>query len=192
MAAILGSHNSMTYLPPKLWLMRLFSLFWRCQKNDLKHQYTEGVRCFDLRVRNVNDKWVFAHGLTTLSNVELYEVLNYLNTKALIHNDVIYIRLILETRKPDIHHEHKFIKLCEEIEEKYCDTLKIFEARRKFDWLQLYNFGSFAPIVIQYVGSMRSFYGKICPWLYWKINGKQNRQKISMYNEETIVLYDFI
>ena len=74
--------------------MRLFSLIWRCQKHDLKRQYLEGVRCFDLRVRHVNNKWVFAHGIITLKDVELIDVLNYLNTKAATHNEIIYIRLI--------------------------------------------------------------------------------------------------
>lgn len=190
--AILGSHNSMTYLPPKMWLMRLFSLFWRCQRSDLKRQYSSGVRCFDLRIRNIKEKWVFAHGLITLKDVELVEVLNYLSIKAITHNEIIYIRLILEELKPNIHQEQKFKSLCQDIEEKYKETLVFFEARRKFDWLQLYEFETIAPTVIQFVGSMKSFYGKICPWLYWKLNNKKDKEKISHFSDDTIVLYDFI
>ena len=190
--AILGSHNSMTYLPPKLWLMRLFSLIWRCQKHDVKYQYSEGVRCFDLRVRNVNGKWIFAHGIISLKGVELIDVLNYLNTKAVIHNEIIYIRLILETRKPDIHQEHIFRELCEELENRYYGTLKFFEARRKFDWLQLYDFDGFYPYTAQYVGSMKSLYGKVCPWLYWKLNNSKNKQMLNELSDDTIALYDFI
>lgn len=189
--AILGSHNAMTYLSPKLWIMRLFSLFWRCQKNDLKHQYAEGIRCFDLRVRNVNDKWVFAHGIVTMENVELIEVLNYLNAKAIMHKEIIYIRLLLEELKPNIHQEHKFKELCHEIQTKYYGTLKFFEARRKFDWVQLYDFGGFNPAVVQYVGSMKSWYGKICPWLYWKLNYRKDKEKLNLYSDNTIVLFDF-
>lgn len=189
--AILGSHNSMTYLSPKLWIMRLFSLFWRCQKNDLKHQYAEGVRCFDLRVRNVSGKWVFAHGIATMEDVELMEVLNYLNTKANMHKEIIYIRLLLEEQKPNMHQEHKFKELCHEIQTKYYGTLKFFEARRKFDWVQLYDFDGFNPTVVQYVGSMNSLYGKICPWLYWKLNHKKDKEKLSLYSDDTIALFDF-
>ena len=192
MMAILGSHNTMTYLSPKLWIMRLFSLIWRCQKHDLKRQYTNGVRCFDLRVCYMNERWGFAHGLTKFDRVDLIEVLNYLNTKAVIHNEIIYIRLILESRKPDIHLEHKFKELCHEVRKRYFGRLKFFEARRKFDWLQLYDFDGFNPNVVQYVGSMRSWYGKICPWLYWKLNDKKNREKLSIYNDDTIVLFDFV
>lgn len=190
--AILGSHNSMTYLPSRLWIMRLFSLIWRCQKSDLKRQYSEGVRCFDLRVRNINGKWRFAHGIITIKDVELFEVLDYLNVKAITHNEPIYIRLILETHKPDIHHEHKFKELCKNVQEKYHDTLKFFEARRKFDWLQLYDFDGYSPQVVQYVGSIKTFYGKICPWLYWKLNNKKDKEMFNKYSENTIVLYDFI
>lgn len=172
--------------------MRLFSLFWRCQINDLKRQYAEGVRCFDLRIRNVNNKWVFAHGIVTIKDVELVEVLNYLNAKASMHKELIYIRLLLETRKPDIHQEHKFKELCHEMERKYYGTLKFFEARRKFDWVQLYDFDGFSPNIIQYVGSMKSWYGKICPWLYWKLNYRKDKEKLNHYSNDTIVLFDFI
>ena len=172
--------------------MRLFSLIWRCQKHDLKRQYLEGVRCFDLRVRHVNNKWVFAHGIITLKDVELIDVLNYLNTKAATHNEIIYIRLILETRKPDIHQEHDFKALCEELHDKYYGTLKFFEARRKFDWIQLYDFDGFNPYTVQYVGSIKSLYGKVCPWLYWKLNNHKDRQEFNGFSDDTIVLYDFI
>lgn len=62
---MIGSHNSMTYLPPKNILMRLFTPFWRCQNKTIKEQIDAGVELFDLRV--VWDKkldcWQFAHGL---------------------------------------------------------------------------------------------------------------------------------
>lgn len=62
---MIGSHNSMTYLPPKNILMRLFTPFWRCQNKTIKEQIDAGVEFFDLRV--VWDKkldcWQFAHGL---------------------------------------------------------------------------------------------------------------------------------
>lgn len=192
MAAILGSHNSMTYLPPKLWLMRLFSLFWRCQTNNVKHQYDKGVRCFDLRIRYVKDKWVFAHGLTLFDNAELIEILNYLNTQSVASNEAVYVRLILETRKSDMEHENKFKELCREVRNRYYGRLMFFEARRKFDWVKLYNFDNFEPNVVQYVGSMQTWYGKIWPWLYWKLHNKEDREQLFNHSDDTIVLYDFI
>lgn len=62
---MIGSHNSMTYLPPKHRFWRLFTPFWRCQNKSIKEQIDAGVRFFDLRV--VWDRklhcWQFAHGL---------------------------------------------------------------------------------------------------------------------------------
>ena len=60
-----GSHNSMSYLPPKYWFWRLFTPFWRCQDKTIKEQIDAGVRFFDIRVvwdRKL-DCWQFAHGL---------------------------------------------------------------------------------------------------------------------------------
>lgn len=62
---MIGSHNSMTYLPPKHRFWRLFTPFWRCQNKTIKEQIDAGVEFFDLRV--VWDRklhcWQFAHGL---------------------------------------------------------------------------------------------------------------------------------
>lgn len=62
---MIGSHNSMTYLPPKHRFWRLFTPFWRCQDKTVEEQIKAGVRLFDLRV--VWDRklhcWHFAHGL---------------------------------------------------------------------------------------------------------------------------------
>ena len=62
---MIGSHNSMSYLPPKRWYWRLFTPFWRCQDKTIEEQIKAGVKFFDLRVvwdRKL-DCWQFAHGL---------------------------------------------------------------------------------------------------------------------------------
>lgn len=62
---MIGSHNSMTYLPPVHRFWRLFTPFWRCQNKTIEEQIKAGVKLFDIRV--VWDKklgcWQFAHGL---------------------------------------------------------------------------------------------------------------------------------
>lgn len=62
---MIGSHNSMSYLPPKHWFWRLFTPFWRCQNKTIEEQIKAGVEFFDIRV--VWDRklhcWQFAHGL---------------------------------------------------------------------------------------------------------------------------------
>ena len=62
---MIGSHNSMSYLPPKHWFWRLFTPFWRCQDKTIREQIKAGVKFFDIRV--VWDRklgcWQLAHGL---------------------------------------------------------------------------------------------------------------------------------
>nr|DAI80203.1 MAG TPA: hypothetical protein [Bacteriophage sp.] len=62
---MIGSHNSMSYLPPKHWFWRLFTPFWRCQYKTIKEQIDAGVKFFDIRVvwDKEQDCWQFAHGL---------------------------------------------------------------------------------------------------------------------------------
>lgn len=59
-----GTHNSMTYLEPLRWWMRLFVPFSKCQRISLAGQAAHGARYFDIRVRYNKDRGlVFAHGL---------------------------------------------------------------------------------------------------------------------------------
>ncbi len=57
---MLGSHNSMTYLPLTGW-SRILRPWVRCQSLTLMEQYNAGVRYFDIRIRLVNGKWRFCH-----------------------------------------------------------------------------------------------------------------------------------
>ena len=73
---MIGSHNSMTYLPPKNPIFRLFTPFFRCQNMSLIEQIEEGVRFFDIRVAwsKRQKRWVFAHGIVTLGGRNTAEV----------------------------------------------------------------------------------------------------------------------
>ena len=50
METILGSHNSMSYLPPLRWWGWLLTPFARCQNKTIDGQLAAGAQCFDLRV----------------------------------------------------------------------------------------------------------------------------------------------
>ena len=47
---MLGSHNSMTYLKPQKWWMKLINFTSKCQNKNIEEQYAAGVRYFDIRV----------------------------------------------------------------------------------------------------------------------------------------------
>lgn len=91
---MIGSHNSMSYLPPKHWFWRLFTPFWRCQNKTIKEQIDAGVEFFDLRVvwdRRLHS-WHFAHGLATLkgSSSLVYGTMQKLEKQGL------HYRIVLE------------------------------------------------------------------------------------------------
>ena len=93
---ILGSHNSWSYARPKKWWMKLLRFTAKCQDVDIRGQYEDyGVRCFDLRIREKDGRFIIAHGLIEYSITlgELQENLRYLNKKG----DAC-VRLILEIR----------------------------------------------------------------------------------------------
>lgn len=188
---IKGSHNTMTYLYPDNQIMKLFKWIYQCQSKTITEQFEEGCRCFDLRIRLENNRWVFAHGLYKSSRHKIEDILNMLKGLAKLNRIKIYIRLILETSKYDKITESEFIKLCKTLKTKYSENLIFFEGRRKYDWKILYDF-KYYPEVKQFVGSMKSWYGKLCPWLYSFIHKKRDLEKASSYDNDIICLFDFI
>ena len=196
--AILGSHNSMTYLESHSIFMNIFKFCWRCQTSDINTQLLKGVRCFDIRIRLENDYWVFAHGRSILKSTTqngldgLDGLLNYLNKYAVSTSNKIYIRLILEESKENLKQEEAFVKKVKEIYNKYTPNLIFFEFTRKFDWKVLVDTGVHIKEPEQFVGSMKSWYGKIWPWLYWKLNHNKDKKAFEKLGESDIALFDFI
>lgn len=99
---MLGSHNSLTYLPCRKWWMYLINWAAKCQSKTLGQQYHDGVRYFDIRVRfDKNDKPVIAHGLVEYKGIaENYVIV--INEFAKHYKDKVYVRFVLEFNKePD-------------------------------------------------------------------------------------------
>lgn len=57
---MIGSHNSMSYLPIRGW-RKVLAPWARCQNLTLQQQYELGVRYFDIRIKKINDVWHFVH-----------------------------------------------------------------------------------------------------------------------------------
>ena len=170
--AILGSHNSMTYLKSHRIFMNIFKFCWRCQTSDIDTQLLKGVRCFDIRIRLENGNWVFAHGRSVLKATTqngFDDLLDHLNKYAINTSEKIYVRLILEESKENLEQEAAFVEKVKEIDDKYATNLIFFEFTRKFDWKVLVDTGVHIKEPDQFVGSMYWLYGKVWPWLYWKM-----------------------
>lgn len=59
---MLGSHNSISYLPIKNKGLRKYTKIWSdCQKLTLLEQYSLGVRYFDIRLRLIDNQWHLCH-----------------------------------------------------------------------------------------------------------------------------------
>ena len=175
--------------------MNMFKFCWRCQTSDIDTQLLKGVRCFDIRIRLKNDNWVFAHGRSTLKSTTqngLDNLLSHLNKYAINASEKIYVRLILEESKEDFEQEAAFIEKVKEIDNKYAPNLIFFEFTRKFDWKVLVDTGVYIKEPEQFVGSMKSWYGKIWPWLYWKINNNKDKEAFEKLGEGDIALFDFV
>ena len=95
---MLGSHNSLTYLPCRKWWMYLINWAAKCQSKTLSTQFHDGAKYFDFRVRFKNDQPVIAHGLIEyIGNIDKeVATLNYLSKH---FNTKIYLRFVLEFNK---------------------------------------------------------------------------------------------
>ena len=95
---MLGSHNSLTYLPCRKWWMYLINWAAKCQSKTLSTQFHDGVKYFDFRVRFKDGKPVIAHGLIEYKGNIDYMVAN-LNYFAEYFKETIYLRFVLEYNK---------------------------------------------------------------------------------------------
>ena len=97
---MLGSHDSMTFLPARHRVFELFSFLWRTQTKSLHQQATEGVAYFDIRVRRTKSGWRLCHGLVDLNRefVRLDVLLEWVSCMGYYRSlrGKPYIRLILE------------------------------------------------------------------------------------------------
>ena len=95
---MLGSHNSLTYLPCRKWWMYLINWAAKCQSKTLNEQFHNGAKYFDFRVRFKDEKPVIAHGLIEYKGNIDYMVAN-LNYFAEYFKETIYLRFVLEYNK---------------------------------------------------------------------------------------------
>lgn len=181
---MIGTHNTMSYLPPKRWWMRPLRVFARCQKRPIAEQIAADAQVFDLRVYNEGGHWCFAHGLVKFKGATLYTTLDVIP-------DGSVVRIILERCHGD--DAIKFRDLCVWLDSHF-DNLTFIGGRRKRDWALLYDFKGNRDypeyLIHQHVGSMASdarWYERIVPVLYAR------RRRVDIYDfAEGVHLYDFV
>lgn len=187
---ILGSHNSWTYLKPKKWWMKAIKFTAKCQKYDIETQYEKyGVKCFDLRIKFVDDVPVIAHGPVQYKyNLdELVEDLKYLNEKG-----DVYLRILHEVRNKKEYTEEaveQFKGFCEDLIIMF-PNLKFWCGRNLYNWVVDFKF--------KYDPSCEELYSSVCspkyiddwyPLIYAKLHNKKNIKKGT---DKDILLIDFV
>ena len=189
MERIIGTHNTMSYLPPKHWWLKPFNwLFAKCQNDPFSNlrKYSilrDIVNCVDLRIywNEKSESWHFAHGLIDYGELNLISFI-----EELIKNNIEYIRIILERDGG----EDLFFTACKNLEMIYGGDVIFIGGNRKSDWKQIYEFANILPIH-QWVGSMAEdvrWYEKIIPRFYAKRMNKKNLKNL----KEGINLFDFL
>src|SRR5574344_593835 len=188
----LVSHNSLTYLKPKKWWMKLLGFTAKCQRVTLEEQYNLGVRIFDLRLLpNVKNKTIeVRHGLSRY-DCNLKEILNWMNKKK------ISCRILLEQNKENKKYQDKideeFFNICYLLETTYPD-IKFFGGERKYDWKTIYKFTNDYPENAESKYSSVDSSSKlddIYPYIYAKKHNKENI-KNAIKDKKTYLWIDFI
>lgn len=191
----LASHNSMTYLKPHRWWMRLLTPFAKCQSENIITQLMM-VDVIDIRIDFYKGMPIYAHGPVkyypkegeTITDICDHIVKYYPNKKT--------IRIILENDGKD--NIYNFVTLCYNLASKYGEYIRFTGGNLKKDWRQLFEFKN--PIqetdIYQFVSSMRDdakWYEKIWPWAY------AERMNVTNYGEymlsssiNKVYMYDFV
>lgn len=192
---MIGSHDTMSYLPSRCRLLKPFRLFATCQDKCLNAQWESGVRYFDLRVRysNLEDGTLtFAHGFMPYETyVTLEDVLLFLETRAVEHPmEIVCFRTVYEIPLPsDLTAELTRFKADVEKYLKKFTHLKFCGAYVKTPWKELLP----PTYKVRYVDC----YGNTFPWIprFWAWHLRKLTLaaiKLNCDSNDTVVMTDFV
>lgn len=183
----IASHNSFSYLPARRWWMKPFAWMARCQRMGIYEQFGIGVRLYDLRVRIKHERAVICHGLMTYKG-RVYDLLDALDDWAAMYNSPVYVRVVLEKKKPSDEDKRQFRMFCEEIMDYY--DIRFFGGNDRSDWgckHPIYDFGNPMPDIDHKYSSTTTLFLKgwkwlafiddLCPIFYAKRHNKENIKK---------------
>lgn len=182
---MIGAHNTLTAYPPRSWWMRPFAFLYKCQRKYVGELLKEGVEFFDIRLRFGEDRIWACHGL---ADIDVYVFAMIVLIARGASNPTI--RLILE--KGDDVDKELFINQCRNLEYEF-PNVKFIGGNYKPTWERLYAFKNddVQDNIVQYVGSMQSWWGKICPWLYARLRNRKNLAK-AIAEPDKYYLFDFL
>lgn len=135
---MIGSHNSLSYLPPRNLWGKITKLWGKCQDKTLVEQYNAGVRYFDIRLNLYRNcigefEWHFVHNKVDYGLVDcsLWKYLGGINAS---------VRVIYDQRiKPEDaeNKTNRFLTYLYIIKDKY--NVNIDSAITFWDWKEHYK-----------------------------------------------------
>lgn len=206
---MLGSHNSLSFLPCK-WYMSLINIFAKCQSKSIIEQFNSGVRFFDFRLKVYPDgSYCYAHGLVEYNAgkhiIHSFSYLMGLLKTLASKEDPIYFRVLLEYNEcPDdyIHIFHQLQNIIQRIYTENADKEKVIfcGAYNKWEWdyktpiIPAYN-DTYPKITNKYssvLGWKRYLW--CIPWIYAKLyNDKFKSQYADILDSRTdVLMLDFV
>ena len=204
---ILGSHNTMTYLTPKKWWMKLGKFIAKCQNKTIEEQYKAGARWFDLRIAFPDNNSqprlpFFSHGLIDYKGRDVESILKFLNEKN------AYCRIVLEKGGEN---EEIIFKFWVTNWMKSYPNIKFTQIAKKGQWINLLEPNGEPPFELKdYYASCNGDYPQyqnwpgilrsktwsgyilddLWPWIYARFHNKKAIQKYK--NQDIVLLLDFI
>lgn len=203
---ILGTHNSISYLKPKKWWMKLINFASKCQSLTIQDQWEYGVRYFDLRVCGSIEGECLAHGLIKYKG-DIDDILTYLDNMARNTGNKCYVAINLEEHLHDIFICEPYILYFEEkikyFKSKY-QSLTICGGYCKGPWRKVVH-SIENPHMIEkywefndYKWSDNKFKRFIinllhfCPEYWAKKDNLKYKKEYKNYNKESVLLLDFV
>lgn len=196
---ILGSHNSLTYLPPKTKWMKFLTFFYKCQDKSLSEQIKSGVHVLDIKVRFRNNKVIVTNGQWEVKyEYEMEDFINIiLDTISIyrIDDDVIYINLSLDVDDVYIGQEFDFISFVDIFKQKINqvdENIKLIGGYRTFDNERVVITipKLFIATITNKTDKRSWWFEKYFPKLFAKRMNEKN--KILWENEDCLTLFDFV
>lgn len=195
---MLGSHNSLSYLPCRKWWMYLINWAAKCQSKTLSEQFHDGVRYFDIRLK-WNDKkedWVIAHGLIEYKG-DIRKLLKTLDSFAKFYNEKVYVRFLLEYNKRPDDEATKILKLDDFVTYVMIEypNIEYHLMETKWDEKVIETYSDDIILVHAYssvLGYKRFLW---IPYWYAKLHNKENRKtsKITLEDKvNRVLMLDFV
>jgi hypothetical protein len=189
----IGSNNSLTYLEPSSWWLKIFKIFIRHQHKDYEYQYKYcGVRYFDIRVSyDKNNRMVLKDRNNTYKVFSMYEIFDFFNKFC----DVTVSLTLDESLEERMWENNdrlsdRFKETCRIVETIY-PCINFCGGYRRYDNKKLYRFDNDTPHIID-VDEQSKFYSIVTRFFPFMRNRLNNKYIEKFKFEEGFLVLNYV